>query len=63
MDFPGIDDVLNSNVVADSYGKRGKAEKPPEVKVPWCVIHYVALAVGLFAAVCVVYALLSTLLT
>ena len=58
-----MDEVLNSNVVADGYGKRGKAEEPPRVKVTWGVSHYVALAVGLFAAVCVVYAALSTLLT
>jgi hypothetical protein len=40
---------------------RGKRKKPPQVNVRWSLTHYLALAVGLFALVCIVWAVLSEL--
>jgi hypothetical protein len=60
VDIPDLDDVVSSGGDAGSTGRRGgKREKPPKVKVRWSPVHYLGLAVALFALVCILYAVLS----
>jgi hypothetical protein len=60
VDFPDLDDALNSGAGdGGSGGRRGKGKKPPKVKVRWSPVHYLGLAVALFALVCILYAVLS----
>lgn len=53
---------LDAATDATGAQRGGKREKPPEVKVRWSWPHYLALAVGGFALVCVVWAVLAALL-
>ncbi len=58
MDFPDLDDLTSSGGGGGGR-RRGKREKPPKVKVRWSPVHYLGLAVALFALVCILYAVLS----
>lgn len=58
MDFPDLDDVLNSSMTGTGGGG-GRRGKTPKVKVPWSLGHYLAAAVAAFALVCIVYAVVS----
>lgn len=55
MDFD-FDDMPSTPGSGQAGPFGGKRQKPPKVKVPWSTAHFLALGIGVFAAVCIGYA-------